>query len=47
MVEGVSADLAQSGLPSLFWGEALAVFVHIWNRLLLKYVEVCIQSMFI
>ena len=25
--------LAESGLPSSFWGEALASYVHVWNRL--------------
>jgi hypothetical protein len=33
IVDGVTAVLAQSSLHSLFWGEALAAFVHVYNRL--------------
>ena len=33
MVEGTCAVLAESGLPHLFWGEALLSFVDVWNRL--------------
>ena len=29
--EGITAMLAESGLPALFWGEALASYVHVWN----------------
>src|SRR5882724_11525524 len=33
MAEGVTAMLAESGLPMSFWGEALASFVHVSNCL--------------
>src|SRR5258707_6941900 len=33
MAEGVTAMLSESGLPASFWGEALASYVHVWNRL--------------
>src|SRR3981189_3217648 len=33
MAEGVTAMLAESGLPLSFWGEALASYVHVWNCL--------------
>jgi len=33
MAEGVTAMLAESGLPLSFWGEALASFVHVSNCL--------------
>ncbi len=33
IAEGVTAMLSESGLPASFWGEALASYVHVWNRL--------------
>jgi hypothetical protein len=32
MEEGVVSMLFEAGLPLSFWGEALASFVHVWNR---------------
>ena len=32
MEQGIISMLHQAGLPLSFWGEALAAFVHIWNR---------------
>ena len=31
--EALTAMLAESGLPASFWGEALASYVHVGNRL--------------
>ena len=33
IAEGVTAMLSESGLPASFWGEALASYIHVWNRL--------------
>ena len=33
MEEGIIAMLFEAGLPLSFWGEALASFVHVWNRI--------------
>jgi len=33
IMEAVVAALAESGLPQSFWLEALASFIHVWNRL--------------
>jgi transposase InsO family protein len=33
ILEAITAALAESGLPGSFWGEALASFIHVWNRL--------------
>ena len=30
--EQITAMLAESGLTMAFWGEALAILVHVWNR---------------
>jgi hypothetical protein len=32
MEEGIIAMLYEAGLPLSFWGEALASFIHVWNR---------------
>ena len=32
LVEGITAMLAEAGLPNSFWGEALASLVHVLNR---------------
>jgi hypothetical protein len=32
MEQGIITMLHQAGLPLSFWGEALAAFVHVWNR---------------
>ena len=32
LAEGLTAMLAESGLPSSFWGEALSSLVHVLNR---------------
>ena len=34
MEEGVVSMLYESGMPTAFWGEALATFIHTSNRLL-------------
>jgi hypothetical protein len=34
MEEGVASMLHESGMPTAFWGEALAAFIHTSNRLL-------------
>ena len=33
VLEAIIAQLAQSGLPQLFWAELRISFVHVWNRL--------------
>jgi len=32
MEQGIVSMLHQAGLPLSFWGEALAAFLHVWNR---------------
>ena len=32
MEQGIITMLHQAGLPLAFWGEALAAYVHVWNR---------------
>ena len=32
MEQGIICMLHQAGLPLSFWGEALAAFIHVWNR---------------
>jgi len=32
MEQGIITMLHQAGLPLSFWGEALAAFIHVWNR---------------
>ena len=32
MEQGIASMLHQAGLPLSFWGEALAAFIHVWNR---------------
>ena len=32
MEEGVVSMLFKSGMPTSFWGEALATFIHVSNR---------------
>ena len=34
IMEAITAALAESGLPHSLWVEALASFIHVWNRLL-------------
>jgi hypothetical protein len=31
-LSGIISILHQAGLPLSFWGEALAAFIHVWNR---------------
>jgi hypothetical protein len=32
MEQGIASMLHQAGLPLSFWGEALAAFIHVWNK---------------
>ena len=49
IMEALTAMLSESHLPLVFWGEALAAYVHVWNRLwtstpLLPHLFSCIQA---